>query len=132
MTDQRPMQHSDFIIGGTFWCGNRTWRCTDIGTRTIIAIRIDSVDVESNVPELRRTLSRSEAEADGWFKGPPYAVAETVFDENDIEGCTSEAPSADADTPTSELSETAGETAEAAAERIAQVSAVREQEDLSP
>src|SRR5208282_6608529 len=123
MAKERAMKHSEFTLGGLFWCSGRQWRCTDIGSRTIIAIRIDSVDVESNVPELRRTLSRSEAEADGWFKGPPYAVAETVFDENDIEGCTSEAPSADADTPTSELSETAGETAEAAAERIAQVSA---------
>jgi hypothetical protein len=84
------MQHSEFTIGGTFWCGGRQWRCTDIGTRTAIAIRIDSVDVESNVPDLRRTLSRSEAEADGWFNGPPYAVGETVFDEYDLQGCSPE------------------------------------------
>jgi hypothetical protein len=82
------MQHSEFAIGGTFWCGGRQWRCTDIGTRTIIAMRIDRVDVESNVPALRRTLSRSEAEADGWFNGPPYAVAEFVFDEYDQQPCS--------------------------------------------
>jgi hypothetical protein len=27
------------------------------------------------------------AEAEGWFEGPPYAVVETVLDENDIEDC---------------------------------------------
>jgi hypothetical protein len=37
--------------------------------------------------EVKRAPTREEAEADGWFNGPPYSVAETVFDENDIEGC---------------------------------------------
>ncbi len=84
------MRHDEFRIGETFWCSGRQWRCTDIGTRTVIAMRIDSVDVESNVPDLRRTLSRSEAEAEGWFNGPPYAVAEVVFDEYDLDGCSLE------------------------------------------
>ncbi len=86
------MKHSDFVMGETFWCGDRQWRCTDIGTRTIAAIRIDSVAVDSTAPELRRTLSFHEAEAEGWFTGPPYPVAEHVFDEDDIEGCTTERP----------------------------------------
>jgi hypothetical protein len=81
------MGHSEFRIGETFCLGNRQWRCTDIGTRTIVAIRIDRVDVGGNKPQLR-SLSGSEAEAEGWFNGPPYAVAETVFDEYDMEGCT--------------------------------------------
>ena len=84
------MQHSDFTIGDRFWCGGRMWRCTDIGTRVIVAIRIDSVEVGSTVPDLRRTLSRGEAEAEGWFNGPPYAVAEVVFDEDDLQGCSLE------------------------------------------
>ena len=84
------MQHKDFVIGATFWCSERLWRCTDIGTRTVIAIRIDSVDVGSTNPELRRALSQAEAEADGWFNGPPYAVNEVVFDEHYIEGCSLE------------------------------------------
>jgi len=84
------MRHSEFTIGGTFWCGDRQWRCTDIGTRTVIAIRIDSVEVGSNVAELRRTLTQAEATADGWFNGPPYGVAETVFDEDDLPGCSLE------------------------------------------
>ena len=35
-----------------------------------------------------RQLARAEAEAEGWFTGPPYAVVESVFDEYDQEGCT--------------------------------------------
>jgi hypothetical protein len=27
-------------------------------------------------------------EAEGWFNGPPYTVAERVFDEHDQTGCT--------------------------------------------
>lgn len=82
------MQHGDFQIGREFWCGGQRWRCTDIGTRAIVAIRIDHVEVSGPAPELRRTLTRDEAEAEGWFRGPPYAVAEHVFDEDSIEGCS--------------------------------------------
>jgi hypothetical protein len=84
------MQHNEFVIGKTFWCGGRLWRCTDIGTRVIIAIRLDRVDVEGSAPELRRILGRVEAEAEGWFNGPPYAVVESVFDEDYIPACSLE------------------------------------------
>lgn len=82
------MTREEFRIGESFWCGGRQWRCTDIGTRTVVAMRIDQVQVESTDPALRRTLDHDAAAAEGWFNGPPYAVAETVLDENDIEGCT--------------------------------------------
>jgi hypothetical protein len=59
----------------------------DIGTRMIIAVRIDGVSVRGDKSERRRTLDRA-AEAEGWFNWPPYAVAEHVFDEDDIEGCS--------------------------------------------
>lgn len=84
------MNHGDFVIDGTFWCSGRQWRCTDIGTRTVVAIRIDSVQVTSTSPEGGRTLDRPGAEAEGWFRGPPYAVAETVFDEDDQASCVTE------------------------------------------
>jgi hypothetical protein len=84
------MEHTEVKIGGTFWSDSRQWRCTDIGTRTIVAIRLDHVEVGSDRPERRRILSRDEAEAEGWFYGPPYAVAESVFDEFDIERCSPE------------------------------------------
>lgn len=63
------MKHSDFAIGREFLTATGTWRCTDIGARTIIAIKVSG---------------RSDA---AWFSGPPYAVAETVFDAQDWEGC---------------------------------------------
>jgi hypothetical protein len=84
------VEHSEFEIGRNFWCDGRQWRCTDIGTRTIVAIPLDHVEVGSGSPERCRILSRDEAEAEGWFNGPPYAVAESVFDEYDIEGCSPE------------------------------------------
>lgn len=90
------MRHSDFAIGSVFFCGGREWRCTDIGSRVIVAIRIDSVDVVTTSPSSgaemkRRSLSRLEVENEGWFKGPPFAIAESVFDEHDQEGCSVDA-----------------------------------------
>ena len=32
------MKHSDFNLGMVFWTADRQWRCTDIGTRVIVAI----------------------------------------------------------------------------------------------
>ena len=63
------MQHTDFEIGFEFECGGRRWRCTDIGTRTVIAIALEYPEDPS------------------WYNGPPYAVAETVFDEYDMKAC---------------------------------------------
>ena len=85
------MTHKEFQIGAIFWCSGRRWRCTDIGTRTVIAMRIDQMEVGGTDPALRRSLDYDAAAAEGWFNGPPYAVSETVFDEYDIEGCTSSA-----------------------------------------
>jgi hypothetical protein len=81
------MRHEDFAIGKPFRCGGKQWRCTDVGTRVVVAIRVDEVGVAG--VDGKRTLDQHEAEADGWFNGPPYAVAETVFDEHDQEGCES-------------------------------------------
>lgn len=64
------MKHGQFSIGCHFYTGAGKWRCTDIGQRTIIAIRVD---------EHPDDLS--------WLSGPPYAVAEIAFDEYDLEGC---------------------------------------------
>ncbi len=66
------MKLQEFEIGQTFWCGGRPWRCTDIGTRVIVAIRLDHDDDPS------------------WYNGPPYALAEQCFDEYDTDGCSVE------------------------------------------
>ena len=78
---------SEFTIGTEFRCSESLWRCTDIGTRVVVAIRIDEV-TEGSAGGTRRVLSRQEAAAAGWFAGPPYATAESVFDEDDLEACS--------------------------------------------
>lgn len=51
-----------------FFLDGNKWRCTDKGARTICAIRLDKED-------------------DSWYRGPPYAVLEVVFDEDDVINC---------------------------------------------
>lgn len=63
------MKHSAFKIGMEFMTGAGRWRCTDVGTRTIAAIRLD-LDHDTS-----------------WYNGPPYAVAEMVLDEYGLEDC---------------------------------------------
>jgi hypothetical protein len=77
------MTHGDFTIGGTFRVGESEWRCTDICTCTIIAIRIDSVSVSGSKPE-PHVRSRCGS-GRGLVNGPPYAVAARVFGEYDVD-----------------------------------------------
>src|SRR5580704_9995610 len=67
--NRAPMKHSDFRIGCEFLSGSGRWRCTDVGKRTIAAIRLNHDDDPS------------------WYNGPPYAIVESVFDEFDMQGC---------------------------------------------
>lgn len=64
------MKHGDFSIGLEFVASaGFIWRCTDVGTRTITAIHIE------------------DGRDANWYNGPPYPVAEVVFDEYDLPGC---------------------------------------------
>jgi len=63
------MEHSQFAIGTEFFTAGGRWRCTDIGSRVIVAIKLDAPD-------------------DTWYSGPPFAVEECVFDEKDLQGCS--------------------------------------------
>ncbi|MBY3432747.1 hypothetical protein HFN89_00975 [Rhizobium laguerreae] len=57
-------------IGGRFKCGGGAWIVTDIGSRSLSAIKIDE-----------------KAKSDPtWLEGPPYALEEVVFDTVDIDG----------------------------------------------
>jgi hypothetical protein len=67
--DIAGVKHSKFKIGMEFMTEAGRWRCTDVGTRTIAAIRLDLEHDPS------------------WYNGPPYAVAEMVFDEYGMEDC---------------------------------------------
>ncbi|RDI98355.1 hypothetical protein DVT68_07355 [Dyella solisilvae] len=63
------MKPADFHIGLEFVAGaGFRWRCTDVGSRTILAIRLDRNDTN-------------------WYQGPPYIAKEVVFDEHDLARC---------------------------------------------
>lgn len=83
------MRHFDFSIGTEFRCGDRLFRCTDVGSRIVTAIRVDGVEVSTMAEGivLKSFLAGDKAEEEGWFNGPPYSVLEMVFDEDDFEGC---------------------------------------------
>lgn len=79
------MKHSDFSIGQTFRCGDRLWRCTDVGSRVVVAVRADYVRISSQDGDTVHTITRRVGPAD--LQGPPYGLAETVFDEYDLPAC---------------------------------------------
>lgn len=86
------MMHEEFRIGLEFWCGGRRWRCTDVGSRVIVAICLDphevvSLGIEKHARGKRRER-RSSTVDPAWFNGPPYAVVEFVFDEYSLPGCS--------------------------------------------
>ena len=62
------MKLADFYIGLEFIEGPFCWRCTDVGTRTVVAIRL----TENNPI---------------WYQGPPYTVEEVVLDEASLADC---------------------------------------------
>lgn len=73
------MTFDQFQIGKTFYSATGAWRCTDIGTRVVVAVKEDDL------------LSDP-------CKGPPFSVEEVVFDEYDIIPCTL-APQEDPENP---------------------------------
>ena len=75
------MRHGAFRIGDRFWTATGAWQCTDVGTRTVVAVKIDA----------------TVAADPSWLHGPPYAVAEGVFDEHDQEACYPTAAERDAE-----------------------------------
>ena len=52
--------------------GTKRWRVTDVGTRVVVAIQL-----EPGADSLR-------------YVGPPYAIAEVVFDEHDLKALEEE------------------------------------------
>lgn len=83
------MKHSDLYIGMEFFTGAGKWRCTDIGTRVIVAISLEPRETvrvhydESGERHEERFMSNDPRD----LLGPPYSVAEHVFDEYDFDGC---------------------------------------------
>ncbi|WP_321903935.1 hypothetical protein [Paraburkholderia tropica] len=62
------MKLTDFHIGLEFMEGPFWWRCTDVGTRSIAAIKLVEDDPV-------------------WYAGPPYIIEEVVLDEARLADC---------------------------------------------
>lgn len=62
------MKLADFHIGLEFMDGPFWWRCTDVGTRSIAAIKLVEDDPV-------------------WYVGPPYMIEEEVLDEARLADC---------------------------------------------
>lgn len=83
------MEHSDFQIGMEFFTEAGKWRCTDVGTRVIVAISLEPRELVRT----RRTANgecveeRYVSDDPRDLVGPPYIVVEYVFNECSIEGC---------------------------------------------
>ena len=93
MTSSAKSKPSDFKIGEVFHYQNHTWKCTDIGTRTISAICLSEVWVtrtraNTHVKE-RVRLEPSQIDAKR-FDGPPYRVQEQIFDDRVFKFCVSD------------------------------------------
>ena len=70
------MKHGDFRIGQDFEMSGKRWRCTDVGTRVVVAVEL--------------TAEVADYEEVWLAGGPPYAVAEVVIDENDMPACSTD------------------------------------------
>ena len=85
------MRLSQFHIGLDFWCGGKRWRCTDVGSRVVVAISLEPHEVVSLEVDprdaLKRTDRRYETDDPSWLIGPPYAIVEQVFDEDSMIAC---------------------------------------------
>jgi hypothetical protein len=82
------MELSDFVIGETFWTHHGVFLCTDIGTRVVVAVKLGPREIaraESVDGELR--ITKLIDDDPSWLNGPPYAVEEIVFDENELLAC---------------------------------------------
>lgn len=86
------MTLEDFQIGLEFWCGEKRWRCTDVGSRVVVAISLEAHEVVRIETDPKDPTSRIErrymTDAPVWLNGPPYGVVEHVFGEDSLEACT--------------------------------------------
>jgi len=71
------MELSDFAIGETFWTHVGAFRCTDIGTRVVVAVKLGPREIgrAEKVDGALRITKRIDDDA-SWLNGPPYAVEE--------------------------------------------------------
>ena len=83
------MEITDFSIGAEFWMSGKPYRCTDIGTRTVVAIctQLPLTIVTSVNGRVSHEKIEAPLDAADWFSGPPYAVPEIVICSYDFPAC---------------------------------------------
>jgi hypothetical protein len=81
------MKLSDFHIGEDFALSGKKYRCTDIGSRVVVAVP-HAITVGSSIAGAPQPARQADAIEHGWHNGPPYAAQEIVLDEYDIELCS--------------------------------------------
>lgn len=88
----QSMTPKDFHIGLEFWCGGKRWRCTDVGSRVVVAISLEEHEVVSSERDpsdpTKRIERRFMSSDPTLFDGPPYGIVEHVFDEDSLEICS--------------------------------------------
>lgn len=72
-----------------FFTAAGRWRCTDVGSRVIVAISLEAHEIVTQHTDTsgQRVETRAMTDDPSWHAGPPYAIVEHVFDEYAIEDC---------------------------------------------
>lgn len=84
------MKLNEFGVGREFWCGGRRWRCTDVGSRVVVAICLEPheiVRLTAAAGTSSGAIEQCVTDDPNWFSGPPFAIEESVFDEHDLPAC---------------------------------------------
>ncbi|HET8883546.1 MAG TPA: hypothetical protein VFM56_15345 [Solimonas sp.] len=91
------MEHSEFHIGLEFYTASGCWRCTDVGSRVIVAISLEPHEIVTQVSDANGDMVqiRTVTTDPSWHAGLPYAVVEHVFDEYDLPVCFRDATERD-------------------------------------
>src|SRR3989442_1582076 len=73
------MNHSDFSIGLEFYTGSGKWRCTDVGTRVIVAISLEPHAITVSWEDAQGRHDRHEMSDDpSWFNGHLVSFVATL------------------------------------------------------
>lgn len=83
MKRKYPVPFESWKIGMQFWMSGKQYRVTDVGSRTLAAIPLETLTTNGTI---------TFEEHPSWWNGPPYAVVEQVIDEHDLQACYLEKP----------------------------------------
>ena len=84
------MDLKDFEIGKIFWTGSGRWKCYDIGTKTVVAIKWEPHDVKGRISSIKEGKRVTERVV--WHRIPSkeksiYYQTLTTFFDYDFPGC---------------------------------------------